>query len=120
MLDAVKALQRFVKPLLGNGDEPDKDERFYGELAVLWEELDHITPLYNKVRNRMTRKPYSIEKFKLNFQNSTLLDGWDLNKERDNTGVIMRKDGKYFLAIMNKQFNRIFVDAPKAGHGEDT
>jgi CRISPR-associated protein Cpf1 len=120
LLDAVKALQRFVKPLLGNGDEPDKDERFYGELAVLWEELDHITPLYNKVRNRMTRKPYSIEKFKLNFQNSTLLDGWDLNKERDNTGVIMRKDGKYFLAIMNKQFNRIFVDAPQAGHGEDT
>lgn len=120
LLDAVKALQRFVKPLLGNGDEPDKDERFYGELAVLWEELDHITPLYNKVRNRMTRKPYSIEKFKLNFQNSTLLDGWDLNKERDNTGVIMRKDGKYFLAIMNKQFNRIFVDAPQAGHDEDT
>ena len=118
LLDAVNALQRFVKPLLGNGDEPDKDERFYGELAVLWEELDRVTPLYNKVRNRMTRKPYSIEKFKLNFENSTLLDGWDLNKERDNTCVIMRKDGKYYLGIMRKQFNRIFVDAPQ-DNGED-
>ncbi len=119
LLDALKALQHFVKPLLGNGDEPDKDERFYGEFVVLWEELDHITPLYNKVRNRMTRKPYSIEKFKLNFENSTLLDGWDLNKERDNTCVIMRKEGKYYLGIMRKQFNTIFVNAPQA-NGEDS
>lgn len=119
LLDAIKALQRFVKPLLGNGDEPDKDERFYGELAVLWEELDSITPLYNKVRNRMTRKPYSIEKFKLNFENSTLLDGWDLNKERDNTSVILRKDEKYYLGIMRKQFNRVFVDAPAASDSDD-
>ena len=119
LLDAIKALQRFVKPLMGNGDEPDKDERFYGDLAVLWEELDHITLLYNKVRNRMTRKPYSIEKFKLNFENSTLLDGWDLNKERDNTCVIMRKDGKYYLGIMRKQFNTIFANAPQS-NGEDS
>lgn len=118
LLDAIKALQWFVKPLLGNGDEPDKDERFYGELAVLWEELDRVTPLYNKVRNRMTRKPYSVEKFKLNFENSTLLDGWDLNKERDNTCVILRKEGLYYLGIMNKRHNRIFVDAPEA-EGED-
>ena len=109
LLDAIKALQHFVKPLLGNGDEPEKDDRFYGELSVLWEMLDGITPLYNKVRNRMTRKPYSIEKFKLNFENSTLLDGWDLNKERDNTSVILRKGEKYYLGIMRKQFNRISV-----------
>ena len=118
LLDAIKALQHFVKPLLGNGDEPDKDERFYGELAVLWEELDRVTPLYNKVRNRMTRKPYSIEKFKLNFENSTLLDGWDVNKERDNTCVILRREGKYYLGIMRKQFNAIFVNVPDA-QGED-
>ena len=118
LLDAIKALQRFVKPLLGNGDEPDKDERFYGELAVLWEELDRITPLYNKVRNRMTRKPYSIEKFKLNFENSTLLDGWDVNKERDNTCVILRREGKYYLGIIRKQFNAIFVNAPQADGDE--
>lgn len=118
LLDAIKALQHFVKPLLGNGDEPDKEARFYGDLAVLWEELDQITPLYNKVRNRMTRKPYSTEKFKLNFENSTLLDGWDLNKERDNTCVILRKDGLYYLGIMNKSHNKIFVKAPQAS-GEE-
>lgn len=108
LLDAIKALQHFVKPLLGDGTESEKDEKFYGEFSMLWEELDKITPLYNMVRNYMTRKPYSTEKIKLNFENSTLMNGWDLNKEQDNTTVILRKDGMYYLAIMNKKHNRVF------------
>ncbi len=108
LLDAIKELQHFVKPLLGDGTEPEKDEKFYGEFATLWEELDKITPLYNMVRNYMTRKPYSTEKIKLNFENSTLMDGWDLNKEQANTTVILRKDGLYYLAIMNKKHNKVF------------
>lgn len=108
LLDCIKELQYFVKPLLGKGDEADKDEKFYGEFTLLWEELDKITPLYNKVRNYLTRKPYSTEKIKLNFENSTLMDGWDLNKERDNTTVILRRNNLYYLAIMNKNFNKVF------------
>lgn len=108
LLDAIKDLQHFIKPLLGKGDESEKDEKFYGEFTPLWDELNNITPLYNMVRNYMTRKPYSTEKIKLNFENSTLLDGWDLNKETDNTSVILRKDGMYYLAIMNKKHNRVF------------
>ncbi|HOT13997.1 MAG TPA: type V CRISPR-associated protein Cas12a/Cpf1 [Bacteroidales bacterium] len=108
LLDSIKAVQWFVKPLLGKGNEADKDEKFYGEFTELWKTLDQITPLYNKVRNYMTKKPYSEEKIKLNFENSTLLDGWDVNKEADNTSVILRKDGLYYLAIMDKKFNTIF------------
>ena len=108
LLDAIKSLQHYVKPLLGDGTEPEKDEKFYGEFITLWEELDKITPLYNMVRNYMTRKPYSTEKIKLNFENSTLMDGWDLNKEQANTTVILRKDGLYYLVIMNKKHNRVF------------
>ncbi len=112
LLDAIKELQHFVKPLLGKGNEPEKDEHFYGELSALWGELDQITPLYNMVRNYMTRKPYSTEKIKINFQNSTLMDGWDMNKERDNTSIILRKDGLYYLAIMDKRHNRLFEEFP--------
>lgn len=108
LLDSFKELQRFAKPLLGEGTEAEKDEKFYGEFVALWEELNHITPLYNKVRNYMTRKPYSTEKIKLNFENSTLMDGWDVNKETANTTVILRKDGLYYLAIMNPKHNRVF------------
>ena len=107
-LDSIKAVQWFVKPLLGKGNEAEKDERFYGEFAVLWTTLDQVTLLYNKVRNYMTRKPYSTEKMKLNFENSTLLDGWDVNKEVDNAGILFRKDGLYYLGIMNKKHNKIF------------
>lgn len=118
LLDAIKSLQHFVKPLLGDGTESEKDDKFYGEFTALWEELDKITPLYNMVRNYMTRKPYSTEKIKLNFENSTLMNGWDLNKERDNTTVILRKDGLYYLAIMNKKHNRVFDVKTMSSEGE--
>lgn len=107
LLDAIKSLQHFVKPLLGKGDESDKDERFYGELASLWTELDTVTPLYNMVRNYMTRKPYSEKKIKLNFENPQLLGGWDANKEKDYATIILRRNGMYYLAIMNKDSKRL-------------
>jgi CRISPR-associated protein Cpf1 len=74
--------------------------------------------LYNKVRNHLTKKPYSTEKFKLNFENSTLLDGWDVNKEEANTSILFEKGGLYFLGIMNKQHNKVFRKTPKSNSSE--
>lgn len=115
-LDAVNDLLRFIKPLLGRGNETDKDANFYGEFSFLTDCLFAIVPLYNEVRNYLTQKPYSTEKFKLNFRGSTLLNGWDKNKERDNLGVILRKEGKYFLAIMNKKHNTLFTEGKLQQH----
>ena len=86
LLDAIKDLQHFVKPLLGNGAEGEKDNRFYGEFIPLWETLDQITPLYNMVRNRLTKKLCSDEKIKLFFENNGMfLSGWtDSQTESDN------------------------------------
>lgn len=108
LLDAILALMHFVKPLLGK-NENGKDERFYGELMQIWDEFDSFVPLYNMSRNYLTQKPYSEEKYKLNFENSQLLKGWDLNKEADNTSIILRKDGLFYLAIMNKKHNKLFA-----------
>ncbi len=99
--DSIKNIQLFLKPLYIRDNDKEKDNSFYGEFEKLYLNIDKITPLYNKVRNYVTRKPYSVEKIKLNFENSTLLAGWDLNKEKDNTCVILRKDGLYYLAIMD-------------------
>lgn len=118
LLDAIKDLQHFVKPLLGSSTESEKDSRFYGDFAPLWETLDQITPLYNMVRNRMTKKPYSDEKIKINFDNSTLLAGWDLNKEADNTCTLLRKDGNYYLAIIDKRHNRVLKPENIVSEGE--
>ncbi len=114
LLDAVKLVQWFVKPLLGSGTESNKEERFYAEFSYLWEEMNQVTSLYNKVRNYMTKKPYSMEKFKLNFENSLLLKGWDVNKEKDNTSVILRKEGIYYLGIMQKKNNSLFTKSSPA------
>lgn len=108
LLDAYKALQHFIKPLLGNGDESDKDNEFDARLRAVWDMLDIITPLYNKVRSWLTRKPYSTEKIKLNFENAQLLGGWDQNKEPDCTSVLLRKGKDFYLAIMDKKSNHAF------------
>lgn len=108
LLDAYKSLQHFVKPLLGSGEEADKDNEFDAKLREAWLALDIVTPLYNKVRNWLTRKPYSTEKIKLNFENAQLLGGWDMNKEVDCTSVLLRKDEFYYLAIMDKKSNHAF------------
>jgi hypothetical protein len=118
LLDSIKEFQRFIKPLLGKGDEANKDAIFYVEFEKLWHELDRITPLYNMVRNYVTQKPYSTEKIKLNFENSTLLNGWDVNQERDNISIILRKGELYYLAIINKKNNTIFLkeNTPSTGN----
>lgn len=59
LLEAYKGLQRFIKPLLGHGDEADKDNEFDAKLHKVWDELDIITPLYDKVRNWLSRKIYN-------------------------------------------------------------
>ncbi len=118
LLDTIKDLQHFVKPLLGSGTESEKDNSFYGEFTPLWETLDQITPLYNMVRNRMTKKPYSDEKIKINFDNSTLLAGWDLNKESDNTCTLLRKDGNYYLAIIDKRHNKVLKPENLVSEGD--
>lgn len=118
LLDSIKSIEAFVKPLLGTKTEADKDDVFYGELEEIYSVLSVITTLYNKVRNYVTRKPYSEEKIKLNFQNPTLLNGWDKNKEKDNLAIICRKEGLYYLGIMNKSDNKIFDSDIETDGGE--
>ena len=114
LLDGFKELQWAIKPLIAGFEEAGKDETFYGEYVRIWDALDVVIPLYNKVRNYVTGKPYSTEKMKLNFGKPTLLNGWDKNKERDNLGIIMMKDGYYYLGIMNRNSTKCIDEAPIA------
>ena len=117
LLDTLKDLQHFIKPLLGSGEENEKDDLFYGSFQMMWDELGSVTPLYNKVRNWLTRKPFSTEKIKLNFDNAQLLDGWDENKETTNASIILCKDGFYYLGIIRKDY-RTLLGSPMPSDGE--
>ena len=109
LLQALLNLQHFLKALYVK-DELEKDIAFYAYFDIYFEALSLAIPLFNKAKNYLTKKPYSTEKFKLNFQNSTLLDGWDVNKESANLGILFEKEGLYYLGIMDKKHNKIFQD----------
>jgi len=85
-----------------------------GYLLFYKNAYDEVVKTYNNLRNYLTKKPYSEEKWKLNFENPTLANGWDKNKEPDNSAVILLKDGKYYLGLMRKGNNKIFDDRNKA------
>lgn len=109
LLDALKDLQRLAATLKGQGDESGRDGLFYAEWERHITTLDTITPLYNMVRNYVTQKAYSEEKFKLNFNNPQLLGGWDQNKETDCLGILLRKNSLYYLGIMDKNCRKSFA-----------
>lgn len=113
-LDTVKDLERDIKLINGSGHEVDKNLVVYAEQENMLAEINAVDSLYNMARNYLTKKPFSTEKFKLNFNKATLLNGWDKNKEVDNLGVLFLKDGNYYLGIMNAKFNKNFVNPPIA------
>ncbi len=117
--DITAGLLHFIKPLIPREEVADKNELFYSEFERYYNLLSEIIPLYNKVRNYLTQKPFSIEKIKLNFENPMLLAGWDVNKEADNSCVLFRKNGFYYLGIMNKYYRDVFKNYETANDGED-
>lgn len=99
-LDGVQNLYHYLKLVDYRGEE-QKDSNFYLKLEEILETFSEIIPLYNKVRNFVTKKPGEVKKIKLNFNNVSLAKGWDVNKESDYTCTMLRKNGKYFLGIFN-------------------
>lgn len=82
----------------------------WGYLCFYGDAYEEIVKVYNDLRNYLTKKLYSEEKWKLNFENPTLANGWDKNKEADNSAVMLRKDGKYYLGVMGRGHNQLFSD----------
>ena len=107
LLDKVQGLLRMLRPFEITSDE-SRDNEFYSEFDDVFSAVFGIVPLYNKTRNYITKNKFNTEKIKLNFGNPTLAAGWDLNKEQDNKSVILRKDGKYYLAIVNPKAKILF------------
>ncbi len=92
-------------------EEYEVDKSFYNEFIPLYEELDTLFLLYNKVRNYLTRKPSDVKKFKLNFESPSLASGWDQNKEMKNNAILLFKDGKSYLGVLNAKNKAKIKDA---------
>ena len=116
-LDSIKDFEHDLKLIKGSGQEVEKNLSVYAELDNVFSAIRQVDSLYNMARNYLTKKPFSTEKFKLNFERATLLNGWDKNKETDNLGVLFIKEGRYYLGIMNTKANKSFVNPPEAKTG---
>ncbi len=120
LLDSIKVYQEFLKTFYIPEVYQVKDSDFYYELDEKYVEISEIIKIYDKVRNYLTQKPYSIEKFKLNFNCPNLLSGWDLNKEKDYLGIMLRKlnpktkQHDYYLGILKEK--DVFDTETKTGN----
>lgn len=81
--------------------------------------FEQIVQPYNLLRNYLTRKPFNVDKWKLNFNNPSLAAGWDKNKESDNSAVIFRKNDGYYLGIMRDGYRNIFSEKFERAMRED-
>ncbi|MFH1188265.1 MAG: type V CRISPR-associated protein Cas12a/Cpf1 [bacterium] len=101
------------------GSDYETDANFYEHIKYGFRSIFYADAYKRIVKERMllqsylTQKPYSTDKWKLNFENPTLVDGFDKNKEADNSAVILRGDDYYYLAVMKKGNNKIFDDRNK-------
>lgn len=112
-MDELIRLIRFYKPFyLYDGKKrlqvPAEGIDFSIEFDKYFEALKEFSHAYDRVRNFATKKPYSVEKIKLNFNNPTLLNGWDVNKEKDTASFLFVKEGKYYLGIADKSDKNLF------------
>lgn len=108
-LDSIKDFEKFAKMLIGTGKEENKDNVFYGEFLPLFDKIKVIDNLYDKVRNYLTKKPYSKDKIKLNFNNSSFLNGWASDYETKGA-IIITRGNNYYLAIVDKKLNKDSID----------
>lgn len=110
-LESVQELLHRIKPLKVKGIG---DPAFYAIFDSVYEPLLEVISVFNKTRNYITKKVFIPGKYKLNFDNPTLAHGWDLNKEQANTSTLLRKDGLYYLGIMNPKSKPKFVEKYEA------
>lgn len=110
LLDNIKDYLYVVKQMLVD-DSVEQDSYVYGIINSNYEKLNIVSLLYNKCRNYLTKKPYSLEKIKINFNNSQFMNGWDSNKIEDYLSTILLKDGKYYLCIIDKNNKKVFKNS---------
>lgn len=114
LTDALKEFQSFAKLLYDGHDEETADPAFYGEFVNAYEEIQPIIKLYNKVRNYISKKPYSLEKYKLNFNRSDFLGGWaQPNEYNASEAHLFEKDGQYYILITNNSWKSADIDRLK-------
>lgn len=118
-LDSALDIVRVVRALSSGFALPDKDLSFASDLGAIESELSFFTGLYNKCRSYLTSKPWEGgTEIPLSFGYGTFLSGWSNSKEKDNGGVILLRDGKYYLGVYSKSDRGFDLSGAPSGSGD--
>lgn len=107
-LDAIHEMLHFLNVFVV-GEELDKDADVYAMLDELLNELSEIVPLYNKVRNYVTRKNYSLDKMRVMFERSDFLGGWGQSFDTKEA-LIFQKENLYYIGVVERKYAATEVD----------
>ena len=85
---------------------------FLNTVVTEFKEDNQIVPLFNAIRNYITKRPEETEKVKLNFDYNNLLDGWvyknsDHPASSDYHCRLFRKNDSIFLGIVGDAENNL-------------
>jgi RuvC nuclease domain/Alpha helical recognition lobe domain len=84
------------------------NEEFYSLINPILEIGVHN--YYNIFRNYSTKKTFSNDKIKINFDNATLLDGWSKSKEKNNFGILIKNKNQLDLIVLKPKYKNLFDD----------
>lgn len=95
LVDAYKQLYHLLRPLIGTGDEEDRNEDFYGDFMPIMDLLQPINKLFDSVRNWLTKAAFSNDSYPVYLGLATILENWC------NKTVYLKKNGKYYFLMLN-------------------
>lgn len=110
-LDEIQNLYHYLKLVDYRGEE-QKDSNFYSQLDGILADIAEIVPLYNKVRNFVTKKPGEIKKIKLNFECSSFLNGWATEFGTKDAHIFIYNN-KYYLGIFDRKLSEEDIELLK-------
>ena len=110
-MDEVQNLYHYLKLVDYRGEE-QKDSNFYSQLDGILADIAEIVPLYNKVRNFVTKKPGEIKKIKLNFECSSFLNGWATEFGTKDAHIFIYNN-KYYLGIFDRKLSEEDIELLK-------
>ncbi|AWB68459.1 type V CRISPR-associated protein Cpf1 [Saccharobesus litoralis] len=120
LLDACNELNHFLARFTVNKKDklPEDRAEFWYEKLQAYIDAFPIYELYNKVRNYLSKKPFSTEKVKINFDNSHFLSGWTADYER-HSALLFKFNENYLLGVVNENLSSEEEEKLKLVGGEE-
>ncbi len=104
LLESIKDYQRFSALLRGTGNEAEKDMAFYAQYDdLLGKTFSEMDLLFDRVRNYVTQKPFSTDKFRLMFDKSDFLGGWAQKEEWSKQEAhLFERNGRHYIFVTSR------------------